>query len=117
MVRKENHLGVSELHAHYFSDLVGHTVTSCFGVSGMANSGASQGLRQFFFKNNRFVDQGVAVSESDGELVVELHIIISYGVNISAVVDSIKNKVRYTVKEATGMNVKKINVFVDAMKE
>lgn len=117
MVKKENHLGFSELHAHYFSDLIGHTVTSCFGVAGMANSGASQGIRQFLFRHNKFIDQGVVVTENAGELTVELHIIISYGVNITAVVDSIKNKVRYTVKEATGLNVKEINVYIDEMKE
>ena len=117
MVKKENHLGVSELHAHYFSDLIGNTVTSCFGVAGMANTGAKQGIRQFLFRHNKFLNQGVAVSESGGELLIDLHIIITYGVNIAAVVDSIRNKVRYTVKEATGLEVKKINVYIDAMKE
>jgi len=32
------------------------------------------------------------------------------------VVKSIVNKVRYTVEEATGLKVRKVNVFVDAMK-
>lgn len=50
MIKIENYLGVIEIHQHYFSELIGQTVTSCFGVAGMANSGASQGLRSLLFK-------------------------------------------------------------------
>lgn len=53
----------------------------------------------------------------DGEgLIVDLHIIVSYGVNISAICQSIVNKVRYTVEEATGLEVHAVNVYVDGMK-
>lgn len=52
--------------------------------------------------------------EPDG-LVIELHIIVTYGLNISTVVRSLVEKVRYTIEEVTGMNVKKVDVFVDSM--
>ena len=55
MIKIENHLGNIEINDAYFSDLIGHTVTSCFGVAGMANSGASQGLRAFFFRGRNYV--------------------------------------------------------------
>jgi len=42
---------------------------------------------------------------------------VTYGVNIGTIVDSITNKVRYTVEQSTGLGVKKVNVFVDGMKE
>lgn len=117
MIKFENHLGTTELGRRYFSDLIGHTVTSCFGVAGMSSSGATQNIRGFLFRNRSYIDQGVGIEESGGELIIDLHITVSYGVNIQAVVDSVKNKVSYTVKEATGLNVKKINVFIDSMKE
>ena len=53
---------------------------------------------------------------SGNSLVVDLHIIVIYGLNLSATVKSIVNKVRYTVEEATGLEVKKVNVFIDSMK-
>ena len=52
-----------------------------------------------------------------GDLIIDLHIIVTYGVNIGTIVDSITNKVRYTVEQSTGLGVKKVNVFVDGMKE
>lgn len=41
---------------------------------------------------------------------------VTYGVNISAIVQSIIHKVRYTVEDATGMEVAKVNVYVDGMR-
>lgn len=116
MIKTENHLGVIELHNHFFSDLIGHTVTSCFGVVGMANSGPVQNLRQKVFKHGSYTDRGVAVYLQDDELSADIHIVISYGVNIRAIVDSITNKVRYTVEQATGLEMKNIYVYVDDMK-
>ena len=52
----------------------------------------------------------------DDGLFIELHIIITYGLNISAICQSITNKVKYTVEQATGLDVAKIKVFVDGMK-
>ena len=117
MIKFENHLGTTELHEQYFADLIGHTVTSCFGVAGMANSGATQNLRQLIFRYNNYIDKGVSVRAEADELVIDLHIIVTYGVNIQAIVDSIKNKVRYTVEKSTGRTVKRITVYVDGMKE
>ncbi len=117
MIKIENHLGTIDINDAYFSDLIGNTVTSCFGVAGMANSGASQGLRAFFFRRRNYLDQGVMVRSGGTDLTIDLHIFVTYGVNIAAIVDSIINKVRYTVTEATGLTVKKVNVYVDGMKD
>ena len=53
------------------------------------------------------------VTEDDGQLVIELHIKVTYGVNIAAIVRSITHKVRYAVEDATGLNVRRIDVCVD----
>ena len=60
-------------------------------------------------------DQGVIVKSMNGELIIELHISVSYGVNINTIVESIVNKVRYTVEEATDLKVSKVNVYIDAL--
>ena len=49
-------------------------------------------------------------------LIVDLHIAVAYGMNISVISKSIVNKVRYTVEQATDLEVKKVNIFVDEMK-
>lgn len=116
MIRLENHLGTIEISEAFFSSLVGNAASACFGVVGMANSNARQGLRAFFNRRRSFLDQGVAVRKDGDGLAIDLHIIVTYGLNITAIVKSIVNKVRYTVEEATGFEVRQVNVFVDGMK-
>lgn len=116
MIQFENHLGVIELSQRYFAQLIGNAVSCCFGVAGMANSGARQGVLALVRKNKPFPGRGVRVSKDGSGLCVELHIVIGYGLNISSITKSIVNKVRYTVEEATGLEVRKVNVFVDSVK-
>lgn len=115
MVKYENPLGTIEISEEYFSELLGSIVPTCFGVVGMANSNALQGVRAFINRKTRYLDQGVSVRREPDGLVIELHIVVTYGINISTVVESLVNKVRYTIEDVTGMNVKKVDVFVDSM--
>ena len=116
MIKFENHLGSIEISQNYFANLVGHAASECFGVAGMVESTASQGLR-YIMKKEETQDKGVRVRNQADGLVIDLHIAVTYGVNIAAIVKSIVNKVRYTVEEATGSQVAKVNVFVDDMKQ
>lgn len=115
MIRIENHLGTIEISQEYFSYLVGSAASSCYGVAGMVKSGAKQGLRSLVSRR-AYADDGVRVHGDGDKLIVDLHIAVIYGMNISAIAKSIVNKVRYTVEEATGLEVRKVNVFVDGMK-
>ena len=115
MIKLENELGIIEISQEYFANLVGRAASECFGVAGMVFSNAGQGLRQALTRKEA-ADKGVRVRAAGGRLVVDLHIAVTYGVNISAIVNSIINKVRYTVEEATGLEVAKVNVVVDSMK-
>ncbi|NLL63684.1 MAG: Asp23/Gls24 family envelope stress response protein [Ruminococcaceae bacterium] len=115
MVAFENALGTIEISEAYFSQLLGSVVPTCFGVVGMSDSNAYQNIRSFLNRKKHFLDRGVSVRREPDGLIVELHIVVTYGVNISVVVQSIVNKVRYTVENATGLTVKKVDVFVDSM--
>lgn len=117
MVKFENPNGYIEITNNYFGNLVGKAAQSCFGVTGMVDSNPIQSVKTII-KNRVGSDnscQGVIVRSVNGALVVDLHISVSYGVNISAIADSIKNKVRYTVETATDLRVSAVNVFVDAI--
>ena len=115
MIKLENKLGLIEISQDYFNEIIGGAVSSCFGVAGMGSTGTRQGLRSALQRRRQFMDQGVRVYKDGSGLMVDLHIIISYGLNISAIVRSIINKVCYTVEESTGLSVRRVNVFVDGM--
>ncbi len=115
MIKVENHLGSIDISNEYLTALIGHTTMNCFGVVQMNPFGPKQGVLSLLDKN-RAIDKGVIIRLVKDKLVIDLHITVSYGVNISAIVDSIINKVRYAVEEETGLTVLKINVFIDGMK-
>ena len=50
MITLENHLGTIEISQEYFSNLIGHAVSSCYGVAGMVKTGAKQGIRSLLFR-------------------------------------------------------------------
>lgn len=114
MVSIVNPNGTIEIAHEYFANLIGFAASSCYGVAGMSASSTVQGLASVFGMDK--IDRGVKIRSIDGELAIELHIIVTYGVNITAIVKSIIKKVSYTVEEATGLNVKSVDVFVDNMK-
>ena len=114
MIRLENHRGTIDMSQEYFASLVGNAVSSCFGVAGMRKANARQGLRSLISKQD-YIDKGVRVRAEDKQLLIDLHITVMHGINISAITKSIVNKVRYTVEAATGITVKRVNVYVDGM--
>lgn len=114
MISFANPNGTIEITQEYFTNLIGYTVTSCYGVAAMAASSRVQGIASIFGREK--LNRGVRVRNENGELVIDLHIVVTYGVNIAAIVKSIVNKVSYTVEEATGLKVASVNVYIDSMK-
>jgi uncharacterized alkaline shock family protein YloU len=47
---------------------------------------------------------------------IDLHIIVEYGTNISAIADNIISTVKYTVEDQTGLEVENVNIFVDGVR-
>lgn len=114
MIKLENHLGVIDISHEYFVNLVGNAVVNCFGVAAMSTVDAKQGLVQKL-KKKETLDKGIRVRVKNQKLVIDLHIIVTYGTNISAIVKSIMHKVQYIVEEKTGFPVARVNVYVDGM--
>ena len=93
-----------------------HIFASCFGVVGMVPRGSKQRFLGLISKKDR-LDTGVVVRGDFSSITVDLHIVVTYGMNINAIAKSIMHKVKYTVYEATGIKVSKVRIRVDGIKE
>lgn len=116
MISYETRLGKIHLSENYLQKLIGQAVTSCFGVVGMVPSGGKQKLTSLLSKKEN-LNSGIIVRGNAENINIELHIIVSYGMNINAIAQSIVHKVHYVVTEATGIKVNKVTVKVDGIKE
>ena len=114
MIAYENHLGTVRISHNYLAKLIGNAVSSCYGVTNMVPKG-TQWWRSKLLKRS-FADTGIQV-RGNKPLIVDLHISVMYGLNISAISNSIVHKVKYTVEEATGISGSKVLVHVDRMSE
>ena len=116
MITYETMIGKVDISEGYLSKLIGHEVTSCFGVAGVTPSNSRQKLFEIVRKAQS-EDTGIKVTGNENSINVELHIVVTYGMNINAVAASITEKVKYVVKQNTGINVDRVLIKVDGIKE
>ncbi len=116
MIKVSNHLGTIKISNKYLRDIISNTVESCFGVAGMNCYGAVQGAERVFLHKN-LSNKGVIIRQKNNELSIDLHITVTYGINVSAVTNSIIHKVQFVLNDKTGIDVTKINVYIDKVIE
>ena len=116
MISYETRLGKVEISEDYLEKLIGNEVTSCFGVVGMVPRRVKQKIYNRFSKSD-MVDTGVIVSGDGDNLSVEIHIVVTYGININAIAVSITEKVKHIVMENNALDIKNVTVKIDGIKE
>lgn len=100
----------SEVVAKY----AGSVAVECFGIVGMAALNVKDGLVKLLKKES--LTHGINVVINDNKITIDFHVIVSYGVSISAVADNLISNVKYKVEEFTGMELEKINIFVEGVR-
>lgn len=86
----------------------GSVAVECFGIVGMAMVNMKDGLVKLLKGDN--LTRGVNVQINDNKITLSFHVIVAYGVSISAVSDNLMSNVKYKVEEFTGMTIEKINI-------
>ena len=106
--------GAITISSDVFTNITGAAATNCYGVKGMAIRSTTDGLVHLLRRES--MAKGVMVTYNDDATIsLELHIIVDNGVNLMAVSRSIMSEVRYNVSRATGVDVKRVDVYVDSM--
>ena len=59
---------------------------------------------------------GINVIITDNKITLEFHVIVAYGVSISAVSDNLISNVKYRVEDFTGLTIEKINILVEGVR-
>ena len=93
----------------------GSVAVECFGIVGMASVNMKDGIVKLLKKDS--ITHGIAVSVGeDDRLTLDFHVIVSYGVSISAVCENLMENVKYRIQEFTGMEIDKLNIYVDGVR-
>lgn len=110
----DTHMGNISIDHEVIAQYAGTVAMECFGIVGMAGMSVKDGLVKLLKKES--MTRGIQVSLNNNKLTLEFHVIVSYGVSILAVSDNLIDSVKYKVGEFTGIEIEKINIFVEGVK-
>ena len=108
-------LGIITIDQEVIAKYAGSVAVECFGIVGMAAVSMKDGLVKLLKKES--LTKGIQVGISDeNKITLNFHVIVAYGVSISAVTDNLISNVKYKVEEFTGMSVDKINIYIEGVR-
>ena len=108
------HMGNISIDSDVIAQYAGTVATECFGIVGMAGINMKDGLVKLLKLED--IKRGIKVSVSNNKLVLNFHIIVAYGVNVLSVSENLIDTVKYQVEQFTGIEVAKINIYVEGVK-
>lgn len=111
---EEKKSGRIEISPHAIATVAGEAVLRCYGVVGMANKNLIDGLAVLLQPDKW--NRGVDVQVHDGQVVVDLYVIIQYGTRISEVAHGVMNGVKYALEQALGLPVAEVNVHIQGLR-
>lgn len=96
------------------ASIAGYATLENYGIVGMASKNASDGLWQLIGREN--IRKGVQVTTADDQLVVDLFVMVQYGVSINAVAENVIHNVSYRIQDMIGLDTTAVNVHVEGVR-
>ena len=110
----ETHLGSIVIDNEVIAQYAGSVAVECFGIVGMAGVSMKDGLVKLLKKES--LTRGINITTQNNKLTLDFHVIVAYGVSILAVADNLIDSVKYKVEEFTGLEIQKINIYVEGVR-
>lgn len=107
-------IGDATISEEAVKQMAGSVALECFGIVGMAAVSMTDGLMRLITKES--LTKGVEVSVENEKISVDFHVIVAYGVSITAVSDNLVETVKYKLESFTGMKVGHVGIFVEGVK-
>jgi uncharacterized alkaline shock family protein YloU len=111
---EQNHsLGRIEVSPAAIASIANAAVLSCYGVVGTANRDLAVGIVNLLSPDSK---RGIEVHIRDGQISVDVYVIVEYGTRIVTVARSVMNVVKFSVERALGIPVAEVNVHVEGLR-
>ncbi len=109
----DTHLGNVKIDNNVIAEYAGNVALECYGVAGMAQINVAESVVSILKRDS--MSKGISVSFDNNKLTINLHIIVAYGVSITAVANNVMSEVKYNVEQFAGLDVNKVNVFIEGV--
>jgi uncharacterized alkaline shock family protein YloU len=108
------HMGNIYIDPEVIAQYAGSVAVECFGIVGMASVNMKDGLVRLLVKDS--ITHGISVNIVNNKLILDFHVVVAYGVSIITVCDNLISNVKYKVENFTGLEIEKINIFVEGVR-
>lgn len=109
-----NKYGSINIDDNVLATIAGLSAMECYGLVGMANRSATEGLVELLRREH--LTKGVKVHTEENKIVIDLYVVIQFGTQISVVAKNIIEKVKYNIENLTGMKVEKVNINIQGVR-
>jgi len=108
-------LGKIEVTTRAVATLAGRAVSQCYGVVGMASKTLRDGLAVMLQWETPH--RGIEVRfVENGAVVIDLYVIMEYGMRVSEVANSIMSGVKFAIARSLEVHQIQVNVFVQGIR-
>lgn len=113
MTRDELARGRIEVSPAAVATIANHATLNSYGVVGLASKNLVNGWAQVLRPDSR---RGVEVHIDEDQIVIDLYVVIEYGVRIAEVARNIIDSVKFSVEKAVGIPITRVNVHVQGLR-
>lgn len=111
---KSNNWGDITVTRELVETLAGLAALECYGLVGMVPENIQSGIMNVLSRDS--IRKGVTVSNSDEGLIIDVFVIVGYGLKITEVATNVMQKVTYVLEKNAELPVAGVNVNVRGVK-
>jgi len=111
---KNTEIGDIQVSKEVIQTIAGLAAIDCYGLVGMVSQDLQTGISGILGREN--VRKGVDVHYTEQGFVIDLYVMVGYGINIKEVASSVIQKVTYVLSHTAGIPVSAVNVNVKGVK-
>lgn len=109
-VRTNNIYGKITISDKTIEKFVTHIATDCYGIVKFSHNNTFASIISLLIYGGP--KKSVLIRSNGDRIFIDLSVVVKYGVSIKAVVEALKESIKYKVERFTGMIVDTINVCV-----
>ncbi|HEY7347518.1 MAG TPA: Asp23/Gls24 family envelope stress response protein [Ktedonobacterales bacterium] len=106
--------GKIEVSPQAIGTIAGRAVSECYGVVGIAGKRLRNGAAELL-PAERY-HQGIEVQFSNEQIIIDLYVVLEYGLRISEIAHNIMGNVKFAVEKMLGVPVVQVNVNVQGLR-
>jgi len=115
-VDKKTAYGKIDISLDAIAQVAGNAVMNVFGVVGLGSSRSVADSINVMLNKESF-REGVTAKKEKGSYIINLYIIVSYGVKVSEVISEVQTQVGYYLSKTFDIKFDQVNVFVQGVKK